>query len=83
MSNDLIELTDTDLDAVSGGKHSLLALNFGNIVTQVNEAELTSAIVNMGNSGASSNSVTQTASGSNSIGSISGPSFGNFGNFSF
>ena len=46
MSNDLVELTNTELDAVSGGKQNLLAINFGNIVTQVNIAENIGVVVN-------------------------------------
>ena len=80
MSNDLIELTNTELDAVSGGKHSLVALNFGNI--QVNNAEQSAAVVSMGNWGASTGTITQSI-GSQSNSSSGGPSFGNFGNFSF
>ena len=46
MSNDLVELTNTELDAVSGGKQNLLAINFGNIVTQVKIAENIGVVVN-------------------------------------
>ena len=74
MSNDLIELTATELDAVSGGKHGLFALNFGNITTQVNYADVTGAVVNMGGAGSSA-SLTQTTTQTAAIGSISGPNF--------
>jgi hypothetical protein len=76
MSNDLIELTNTELDAVSGGKHGLLALNFGNILTNVNTAENSAAIVNMGNSG--NNTISQSITQSGSNGPVSGPSFSGF-----
>jgi len=73
----MTELTDTELDAVSGG-NDLVALNFGNIVTQVNLAEQNAAVVGNG-------SITQnlTSTGSNSISgnlssTTSGFSFGGF-----
>jgi hypothetical protein len=79
MSNDLVELTNTELDAVSGGKKNTLAMNFGNIVTQVNIAENTGVVMGSG-------SLTQnlTSTGNNSISGSpitstnSGFSFGNF-----
>jgi bacteriocin-like protein len=80
MSNDLTELNDTELDAVSGGK-DLVAMNFGNIVTQVNFAEVSGAVVNMGGAGsmaALSQSVTQTGTIGNTTSTTSGFSFGSF-----
>jgi bacteriocin-like protein len=74
MSNDLIELTDTELDTVSGGKHGLFALNFGNIVTQVNYADVTGAVVSMGGAGSTA-ALTQTTTQTGTIGSVSGPNF--------
>jgi bacteriocin-like protein len=56
MSNDLTELTDTELDAVSGGKHHPGLISLGNIVTQVNVSEQSAAIVALANTG----SITQT-----------------------
>ena len=49
MSNDLVELTNTELDAVSGGKTNALAMNFGNAVTQVNQAQNSGAAMGSGN----------------------------------
>jgi hypothetical protein len=47
MSNDLTELTATELDAVSGGKDTF-AVNMAPILTQVNTASNTAAVVNLG-----------------------------------
>ena len=83
MSSDLVELTNTELDAVSGGKQNLLAMNFGNIVTQVNIAENIGVVVGSG-------TLTQTLNNNNNnnvTGNTMNPtntgtfSFGNF-NFS-
>ena len=57
MSNDLIELTDTELDTVSGGKHHPGLISLGNIVTQVNVNDQSAAIVALSNTG----SINQTA----------------------
>ena len=46
MSNDLTELTATELDAVSGGKFNLIAM--GPVLTQVNTATISNAVVNVG-----------------------------------
>jgi hypothetical protein len=82
MSNDLVELTNTELDAVSGGKTNALAMNFGNAVTQVNQAQNSGAAMGSGN-------VTQnlTNTGNNSISnspftSTNSGTF-SFGNFNF
>jgi len=81
MSSDLVELTNTELDAVSGGKQNLLAINFGNIITQVNIAENIGVAVN-GN-------LTQTLNNNNNN-NVTGPitsdnsgSTFNFGGFTF
>jgi bacteriocin-like protein len=50
MSNDLTELTDTELDAVTGG-----IFNFGNIVTQINNAENVGVALNLGGLGGVAN----------------------------
>jgi bacteriocin-like protein len=80
MRNDLTELTDTELDAVSGGRNNLVAMNFGQIITQVNLAEQTAAVVG---SGSLTQNLTQT--GNNTIGTASSTTTGpfTFGNFSF
>jgi hypothetical protein len=79
MSNDLTELTATELDAVSGGSHTdVVTVNLGNIVPQVNLNYQSAAVLGNGN-------ITQSNSGSNSIsdstfnsGGNSGFSFGSF-----
>jgi hypothetical protein len=64
MSNDLIELTTTELDAVSAGKHhpsELLSIGpFAPIITQVNVNDQTAAVVGSG-------SVTQSNGNNNTI----------------
>ena len=80
MSSDLVELTNTELDAVSGGKQNLLAINFGNIITQVNIAEnigvvvgsgnLTQNLTNTGNNSISNSPFTSTNSGTFSFGNF-------------
>jgi bacteriocin-like protein len=50
MSNDLTELTDTELDAVTGG-----IFNFGNIITQINNAENVGVALNLGGLGGVAN----------------------------
>ena len=72
MSNHLTELTDTELDAVSGG-NDLLAMNFGNIVTQVNYASNTGAVVGSGNltqnlTNTGNNSITASPISSSNVG---------------
>jgi hypothetical protein len=83
MSNDLTQLTDTELDAVSGGKHhsGIVALSFGNIVTQANVIEESAAIVNMGGA-TGANTITQGGNSQSNTSSVTG---GNpvFGSFSF
>ena len=78
MSNDLTELTNTELDAVSGGKHHPGLISLGNIVTQVNVNDQSAAIVALSNTG----SITQQSPQSNSSSITGGPSFmGTFGSF--
>jgi len=78
MSNDLIELTDTELDTVSGGKHHPGLISLGNIVTQVNVNDQSAAIVALSNTG----SINQTAPQTNTSTTNGGPSFmGTFGSF--
>jgi hypothetical protein len=79
MSSDLVELTNTELDAVSGGKQNLLAMNFGNIITQVNIAEnigvvvngnLTQTLNNNNNNNITGNTMNPTNSGTFSFGNF-------------
>jgi hypothetical protein len=79
MSNDLIELTTTELDAVSGGKHhpsELLAMSFAPIIIQTNVNDQTAAVVGSGN-------VTQSNGNNNTVSgpittTLSGLTFGMF-----
>ena len=80
MSNDLVELTNTELDAVSGGKTNSLAMNFGNAVTQDNQAQnsgaamvngnVTQTLTNNNNNSISGSPLTSTNSGSFSVGNF-------------
>jgi hypothetical protein len=69
MSNDLIELTDTELDAVSGGI-TPFKLEFGNIVTQVNVNPQIAEVANIGVVGGNTN-INQTSNNMNYVGSQS------------
>jgi hypothetical protein len=78
MSNDLTELTGTELDAVSGGKHHPGLISLGNIVTQVNVSDQAAAIVALSNTG----NITQQNPQSNTSTNMGGPTFsGTFGDF--
>jgi hypothetical protein len=82
MSNNLTELTATELDAVSGGKTNSVSMNFGNAVTQTNDVQQEAAIMGSG-------TVTQTLNNNNNnyvTGNTMNPTNAgtiNFGGFTF
>jgi hypothetical protein len=82
MSNALTELTATELDAVAGGKTNALAMNFGNILTQVNQAQNSGAAMGSGNvtqnlTNNNNNNISDSPLNSTNSGTFS------FGNFNF
>jgi hypothetical protein len=83
MSNNLTELTATELDAVSGGKTNSVSMNFGNFFPQSNDVQNSGAVMGSGTLTQTVNNNNNNNITGNTISSDNSGSTFNFGGFTF